>query len=130
MTEKEKNDLINYRLSRAKETLSEIQILIENKLWHTSINRIYYACYYAVIALLSQNNFSTHTHSGVRQLLGLHFVKTGLITKDLGRFFNNLYDKRQTGDYDDFIKFEKDEVIYFYENAKVFISKIEKIIKS
>jgi len=40
-----------------------------------------------------------------------------------------LYDKRQTGDYDDFIRFEKEEVEYFYENAKIFISAIEKLIK-
>lgn len=62
-------------------------------------------------------------------MLGLHFVKTELMSKEQGRFFNNLYDKRQTGDYDDFITFEKEEVIYYYENAKVFITAIEQLIK-
>lgn len=103
MTEEQKQDLIEYRLSRVNETLLEIQILMENQLWKSSINRIYYACYYAVTALFVKHNLSTHTHSGVRQLLGLHFIKSGLLSKDLGRYFNNLYDKRQTGDYDDFI---------------------------
>jgi uncharacterized protein (UPF0332 family) len=36
-------------------------------------------------------------------MFGLHFVQKGIVSKDDGRFFSDLYDRRQTGDYDDFI---------------------------
>ena len=36
-------------------------------------------------------------------MFGLHFIKTKLISKDLGKFFSNIFNMRQTGDYDDFI---------------------------
>lgn len=52
MTTAERNEIVKYRLSRAHETLNEVEILIENKLWNTAINRLYYACFYAVNALL------------------------------------------------------------------------------
>jgi hypothetical protein len=34
------NDLINYRISRAYETLKEAEKMIESEFWNASINRI------------------------------------------------------------------------------------------
>jgi uncharacterized protein (UPF0332 family) len=62
-------DYIRYRLRRANETISEIKILIENKLWNTAINRMYYACFYAVGALLVKNGVETSSHSVFVDLL-------------------------------------------------------------
>jgi uncharacterized protein (UPF0332 family) len=59
MTDFKPDDYIKYRLQRANETMSEIKILIENKLWNTAINRMYYACFYAVGALLVKNGVET-----------------------------------------------------------------------
>jgi uncharacterized protein (UPF0332 family) len=47
-----KKDLINYRLERAKETLEDAKLLAEKQRWNSAINRLYYAAYYAIIALL------------------------------------------------------------------------------
>ena len=66
MKSSEKSDLIDYRLKRATETLLEINIHLNNGLWNTAINRLYYACYYAVTALLLANDINASTHSGVR----------------------------------------------------------------
>ena len=46
------DEYIKYRFNRAEESFDEALIMIENKRWNTAINRLYYACYYAVIALL------------------------------------------------------------------------------
>ena len=110
MNDNERLELVKYRLERAKSTLKEVEIHIQNKLWNTAINRLYYACYYAVIALLLNQKITTQTHAGSRQMFGLHFIKTNQIDKQLGKFYTDLYDKRQTGDYGDFIEFSKDDV--------------------
>ena len=47
-----KKDLIDYRLSRSLDTYVDAQILAENERWNSAINRLYYAVYYAVSALL------------------------------------------------------------------------------
>ncbi len=52
MNDRDKAELVKYRLNRARETYNEVRILIENKLWNTAVNRLYYSCFYAVIALL------------------------------------------------------------------------------
>ena len=53
---------------------------------------MYYACFYAVIALLIKNNISTQTHDGARTQFGLIFVKTGIIDKESGKLFSKLFD--------------------------------------
>jgi len=90
------DDLIKYRTSRSLETLKEADLLIQNEFWNASINRIYYACYYAVSALLLKSNINSSSHKGIRQLFGLHFIQTGLISKEDGRMFSDLFDRRQT----------------------------------
>lgn len=128
MNEEERFELIRYRLSRAQDTLQEVKIHINNKLWNTAINRIYYSCFYAVSALLISKQIRAQTHSGVRQMFGLHFVKTNIISRDLGKFYTDIFDKRITGDYDDFVEFSKEDVISLYQTAKSFILTIEDVI--
>ena len=41
-----------YRFLRAKETLKEIPYLKQQGYYNTAVNRLYYACYYAAVALL------------------------------------------------------------------------------
>jgi len=48
----EMRSLILYRLSRAHEALEEAKILLKEGYANTFVNRIYYACFYAVSALL------------------------------------------------------------------------------
>jgi uncharacterized protein (UPF0332 family) len=55
------SDLINYRLKRAKDTLHEVDDLIRLSYYQTSVNRLYYACFYAISALLVQSNIKTRT---------------------------------------------------------------------
>jgi len=130
MTSNERKQLVNYRMNKARETLGEIDLLIQHKLWNTAINRLCYACYYAVIALLIDRKIETLTHTGTRQMFGLHFIKNGIIEKDIGKFYSRIFDLRQTGDYEDFIDFSMEQVIELLEPAEKFISHIESILKT
>jgi uncharacterized protein (UPF0332 family) len=53
-----------YRLQRAKETLLEADALIAGDFYNAAVNRLYYACYYAVIALLVKNNIAAKRIKG------------------------------------------------------------------
>lgn len=128
MTEQDRIELAIYRINRSKDTLREIDLHIENKLWNTAVNRLYYACYYAVSALLVKNNIEAQTHGGTRQMFGLHFIKTGLIPKESGKFYTDIFDKRQTGDYDDFVEMGKEDVIGLLEPAKRLVTEIENLL--
>jgi len=128
MNTRERQELVEYRIHKAKETLGEVEVHIKNKFWSTAVNRLYYACYYAVIALLVKNEIKAQTHAGARQMFGLHFVKTGLVDKELGKFYSDIFDKRQTGDYDDFVTFTEEEIMSLLPPAKKLISELEKLL--
>ena len=66
--------LAAYRFQRAEETLKEIPYLKQQGYYNTAVNRLYYACYYAAVALLIKHELNPGTHAGVKQMLGLHFV--------------------------------------------------------
>lgn len=69
------DDYIQYRIQRANDTLKEAELLLDNHFWNTAINRMYYACFYAVGALLLKHHIKTVSHAGCRQQFGLRFIK-------------------------------------------------------
>ena len=128
MKEYTHEDYIKYRITKAKETIKEVQTHINNNFWNTSINRMYYACFYAVSALLAKNRVKVSSHTGVRQKFGEHFVKTGLIDRNLAKHFTELSEKRHKGDYNDFFDYDKETVLRLYPVSQKFVGEIEKIL--
>ncbi len=86
MTERSK-DLVLYRMTRANETLEDARILANAGRWNACVNRLFYACFYAVSALLVRHGLSSSKHAGVRSLFNKQYVKTGKIAKDLARIY-------------------------------------------
>ncbi len=129
LTDENYEALSQYRRQRARETLAEIPYLRDQGFYNTATNRLYYACYYAALALLTKNHISTNTHVGVKTMLGLHFVSKGLITKESGRAFSNLFDSRQRGDYDEFVYSTREEIDELYPKAQQFIEEVEALLK-
>ena len=70
-----KNDLINYRIARAKDTYDDALILSEKEKWNSTINRLYYATYYALMALLLDSDLKPTTHNGAKSNFTKHFIK-------------------------------------------------------
>ncbi len=103
----EGQELINYRIDRAKSSLQEARLLKENKFYHAAANRLYYACFYVVNVLFLKYNFLTSKHSGVRSIFNQKFVKPGIISSESGKLFNELFIFRQEADYRDFIVISK-----------------------
>lgn len=118
-------DYANYRLQKAKETISEVEKHIKNEFWNTAINRMYYACFYAVGALLVINKIETSSHSGTRLKFGQLFIKTGLFDRDLSKIYSDLFEKRQKGDYNDFFDYDKETVERLFPKAKLLINTID-----
>lgn len=90
---------------------------------------MYYTCYYAVSALLLKNDIATQTHSGLKTQFNLHFIKTGLISKDFGRLYSDLMDWRQKGDYGDMYDFNKESVEPLLKPVEDFLNQVELLTK-
>lgn len=96
-----RRDIVLYRIERAYKAIEQAKGCLAMSYLEVTANRLYYAAYYAVSALLVAYEIPTHTHEGCIQQFGMHFVQTGMFSKEKGRFFNNLFHMRLTGDYSD-----------------------------
>ncbi len=121
-------DYIEYRLKRGKESLEEAQIMFKQEHWNLSINRLYYACYYSISALLLASHISPKTHSGVHSQFNLHFVKKSKVSKEDGNLFTELMNMRTKGDYGDMFEFDKKTIKPLIPRVKKFLHDIEKLI--
>lgn len=126
MTVKDKKkELALNRIQQAEESLEEAQYLFDGKKSPRSvINRAYYAMFYAVLALLIFEEFGSSKHSGVLSYFNLHFIKTGLISKELGRAVNKAFDLRMRGDYREQTILTGEQVAPFLNQARDFISSV------
>jgi len=125
----EKESYIRYRIARAWDTLDDAKILASKKKWNSAINRLYYAAYYAVIALLLKHELKPGTHNGAKTNFTEHFIKPRKIDKKYGKLYAQLFTWRQKGDYDDLFDFEEDQVSQYFEPVEQLIQLIENLIK-
>jgi uncharacterized protein len=77
-------ELARHRIARAHDALNEAELLIEQRHFTGALNRLYYAAFYVARALLATKTLDSSRHSGVIALFQEHFVKTGLISTDVG----------------------------------------------
>jgi uncharacterized protein (UPF0332 family) len=103
-----RDDIVSYRLARAKDTFDDAKILAENNKWNSTINRLYYAAYYAVMALLIKHKINPTTHNGTKSNFTQHFIKTGVFPLEFGKIYSQLFMWRQKGDYDDLFDLNKE----------------------
>ncbi|MCK4763169.1 MAG: HEPN domain-containing protein [Candidatus Aminicenantes bacterium] len=121
-------DLIAYRREKAVEAIEDAALLFDKKRLPATVNRIYYALFYEISALLLNKKLSSSKHAGIRSLFNQHFVKEGIVKVEIGRFFSRMFDFRQKGDYADFVRFDEAEVKEWLEKAQEYIKDLEVII--
>ena len=59
----------------------------------------------------------------------MHFIKTGILAKELGRLYNTLFEYRKQSDYEDLFHIDEEIVNPWVTQVKQFIDTIEALIK-
>lgn len=77
------------------------------------INRAYYAMFYAVLALLVYQPYSSSKHAGILTYFNKHFIKGGILPVEIGRSLNKAFELRQRGDYREYVELEHEQVAPF-----------------
>lgn len=111
-------DYIAHRLARARGTLDEARLMLEHGYLNGAVNRLYYACFYAVSALLMTGGLSSARHSGVISLFDREWIRTGRLPVEVGRIYHTLFEWRQKGDYQDLVRFDPSDVAEWLSKAE------------
>ena len=57
-----------------------------------------------------------------RDRLHRYYVRTGKVPRELARVYNDLFERRQEGDYADFVRFQADQVCPWIPQTEAFIA--------
>lgn len=128
LTAEERKSLVDLRLNKAEILLNEAEQMVKLRYWDMAANRFYYSCFHAAQALLVSHGYSAHTHEGTISMFGLHFVKTGLVSLELGSFFSRMEQLRKKADYNCNYDVTQDEVETMVSPSHDFLSAIKALI--
>mgnify|MGYP001614126129 FL=1 len=126
----EKATLIKYRLSQARESLKEADVLLREGMSRRSVmNRLYYAMFYALLALLQDKQVGSSKHSGAISLFDREFIKTGVFEKDFSKVLHRTFELRQKADYMEQTEVTKQDIDEIQPQALDFVNRIESYLR-
>lgn len=124
MNESQLEQLIDFRLQQAQETLLEAEMLLSGSAWRGAVNRAYYAMFYALLALLASRQLGSSRHSAAIALFDREFVKTGLFERELSRSLHLAFADRQSLDYGEVVQADRERAELRLQEAQVFVEAI------
>jgi hypothetical protein len=130
MSEKQKlKEVVQYWIEKANDSISAAEDELKAGRFSFTVNRIYYACFYIVSAVLLQRKLKFTKHSGVRTAFHQHLVKTGQVSREQGQLYDELFEARLRGDYIELVHFEKQEIEEWLKQASEFVKAVGSLIK-
>ncbi|MBP3213272.1 MAG: HEPN domain-containing protein [Bacteroidaceae bacterium] len=128
LKEEDRKVIVALELDKVEKTLTQLDVQLREQLWEMAANRLYYALFHAVSAMLIHDHHEVGTHRGAVNMFSLYYVKEGIFTKEEGRLYSRLQRLREDGDYNCSIEVEQDEVEEKIEPTRQLIDKIKRYI--
>ena len=128
LKEEDRRIIVTLELERVDKTLKEMEVQQQNGLWGMVANRLYYALFHAVSALLISDGHEVGTHRGAVNRFSLYYVKTGVFTAEEGRLYSQLQGLREDSDYNCSIDIQQEEAVGKIKPTRLLIEKIKQYI--
>lgn len=122
-------ELSAYRLQESEDSLKVAKLCLDSGLYKDSINRSYYAAFYAIKAVLALGTIDFKRHKDVMAYFNKTYVATEIFPRELGRRIGMLQRVREQSDYDDFYIASKDKAEEQYETAGMVIEKVKSYLE-
>ena len=129
MTEDNRKENMRTELNRADESIKAADLLFDNNLVSDAISRLYYFVLYHIRALLLSRGLEPRSHEGALRLLGLHFIREGIIEKGVAQVFSKLMKFREEADYNPVSMFSKEDYIEYKKEAMTLADTIRKYLE-
>ena len=124
-----RHTLLRERHARGSGNLIQVLWLKRLGYYNTAVNRLYYACFYAAIALLVAHGHEVKSHAGVRNALSLHYVRTGILPIHYGQLYSLVFAKRTSGDYEDYFTNDLSTVEELQPQVLDFVQRLDALVQ-
>ena len=121
-------DEVSTIFKRAIDTLDDSIFNFNNERYIVSINRSYYAVFYASKALLLKKGIKTKKHSGNIKKFGLEYVINDTFDAKIAKTLSELEEERASVDYDFEFNAEQLQAKEILERATEFIEECKKFL--
>ena len=128
MREEDYQSLINYRLEHALEALKDAELLLDEGRYRAAANRMYYACFYAVVAALLTRRLQYSKNAAVIAFFDKEFILTGLLPKEYSRTLHQAFNERQQDDYMPFVEMDADQIKSLFVDVQTLVNGISRYI--
>lgn len=128
LKEEERQILVTLELEKSDKIWFQLDVQLKAQLWDMAANRLYYALFHAVSALLIHDHHEVGTHRGAVNKFSLYYVKQNIFTKEEGRLYSRLQSLREDGDYNCSFDVGQEEVEEKIEPTRQLIDKIKQYI--
>lgn len=125
LSQEERAIVVGLELEKADKFLSQADAVATLGIWDVVANRIYYAVFHAVSALLINDHVEVRSHKGAGLMFGQKYVLPGIFTADDGRLYAKLQDLREKSDYNLVYQSDEAEMAPLLEKTKELISRIK-----
>lgn len=121
--------LSNHRINQSIESLEIAEYCLTKGHYRDSINRSYYAVFYAVKSVLALEAVDFKRHKDVVAYFNKTYVAAEIFPRELGRKLAMLKQLREKSDYDDFYLASKEEAKEQIDTAEMIICEIKSFLK-
>ena len=123
-----KTVLSKRRLEIAHERLATARAMLDLGDYKAAANRLYYAVFSAMRAVLALDGFDSKKHSGIIARFRQCYIKSGIFSTEMSKSIDDLEVIREDSDYDDFYIANKKECMEQVKNAEYILNKVRAYI--
>lgn len=128
LSENERSIIVNREIEKAERTFDDVLFCMRENKWEAAANRLYYALFHAMSALLISDGRQVKSHRGVLAMFGEHYVRTELFSKKDGALLSDLVIMRDNADYNCFFEADEEKLSPYIEPTQKLIEKIKQYI--
>lgn len=124
----EHKKMADYWMIKAERSLNAAENELEQQNYDFCANRLYYAAFYAVSAVLINKNQFYKKHSGIRAAFHMQFIKTGILPVEYGVLYDALLRDREEADYIAFAELDPEVLAKEIIQTKALVSRLQQIL--
>jgi uncharacterized protein (UPF0332 family) len=95
--------------------------------WNGAVDRLFYACEYALKAVLGDRGLNAKGHAGREHLMHMHLIRPGILEARLGSAYRTLSVERLRADYEDGVLFDAEDFGPLLDLAQEFTAALRRL---
>ncbi|MCC6682804.1 MAG: HEPN domain-containing protein [Phycisphaeraceae bacterium] len=119
---------VEFLAASARDALDSARAELAARRTRFAVNRAYYACFYAVSAVLLADKRHYVKHKGVKSGLHEFLILPGRLSVQQGRFYDALFAARHKADYAAMVIFDPEAVVSLISDAEKFVADALKLL--